>query len=201
MLDEEIQRLNRSLQSFLDYARPPAISKRRVDLAAVVDRTRQLVAGRAEQQGIRVVVDRPQHPVEVDVDPEQLHQVLLNLLLNAFDAIGRDGQVTIDIQRTPGCAVVTVADTGPGISQAVRDRLFEPFVSTKESGTGLGLTICRRIVEDHKGHIDATNDPQGGAIVTVTVPVRVQAANSDTPTNGQTAVAAEPSMSARQGHE
>ncbi len=201
VLDEEIQRLNRSLQSFLDYARPPAISKRRVDLAAVVDRTRQLVAGRAEQQGIRVVVDRPQHPVEVDVDPEQLHQVLLNLLLNAFDAIGRDGQVTIGIQRTPGCAVVTVADTGPGISQAVRDRLFEPFVSTKESGTGLGLTICRRIVEDHKGHIDATNDPQGGAIVTVTVPVRVQAANSDTPTNGQAAVAAEPSMSARQGHE
>jgi two-component system, NtrC family, sensor histidine kinase HydH len=215
VLDEEIQRLNRSLQSFLDYARPPAIAKRRVDLASVVEHTRQLLSGRAEQQSIRVVVEPSERLIKVDADPEQLHQVLLNLLLNAFDAVRGDGQVTIRIQAAqPGCAVVTVTDSGPGISQAVRDRLFEPFVSTKESGTGLGLTICRRIVEDHGGRIEAANGPQGGAIVTVTLPASDQPVSEpavsdqavkreplgrdqpNKPTNGKSAVPGEPSISA-----
>jgi signal transduction histidine kinase len=171
VLDEEIQRLNRSLQSFLDYARPPAASKRLVDLQSIAEKARQLLAGRAEQQSIRVCVEHPERPVEVHADPEQLHQVLLNLLLNAFDAIGRDGRVTIRISDdAPGLAVISVADGGPGIPPAVRDRLFEPFVSTKESGSGLGLTICRRIVEDHGGRIDVADGPAGGAIFTISLP-------------------------------
>ena len=98
--------------------------------------------------------------------------MLLNLLLNAFDAIGRDGQVTIRIaEDSQGYSVITVSDSGTGISQAVRDRVFEPFISTKESGTGLGLTICRRIVEDHCGRIEAADGRAGGAIFTVTLPI------------------------------
>jgi two-component system, NtrC family, sensor histidine kinase HydH len=173
VLDEEIQRLNRSLQSFLDYARPPATTKRNVDLATIVDKARQLLAGRAEQRSIQVSIEQPNRPVMVHADPEQLHQVLLNLMLNAFDAIRDQGQVTVRIgEDANGFAVVTVIDSGSGISQAVRDRLFEPFVSTKESGTGLGLTICRRIVEDHGGRIEAADGRSGGAIFTVTLPLR-----------------------------
>jgi two-component system, NtrC family, sensor histidine kinase HydH len=172
VFDEEIQRLNRSLQSFLDYARPPATTKRFVDLGAIAEKTRQLLAGRAEQQSIRVSLEQPVHAVAAHADPEQLHQVLLNLLLNAFDAIGDQGQVTVRIADDgQSFAVITVADTGPGIPQAVRDRLFEPFVSTKESGTGLGLTICRRIVEDHGGEIEAVNGRAGGATFTVKLPM------------------------------
>jgi signal transduction histidine kinase len=171
VLDEEIQRLNRSLQSFLDYARPPAASKRLVNLQSIAEKVRQLLAGRAEQQSIRVCVEHPERPVEVHADPEQLHQVLLNLVLNAFDAIGRDGRVTIRVfNDAPGFAVISVADSGPGISPAVRDSLFEPFVSTKESGSGLGLTICRRIVEDHGGRIAVAGSPAGGAIFTISLP-------------------------------
>jgi nitrogen fixation/metabolism regulation signal transduction histidine kinase len=95
------------------------------------------------------------------------------LLLNAFDAIGSGGQVTIRVtHEAAGSAVITVADSGPGIPSAVRDRLFEPFVSTKESGTGLGLTISRRIVEDHGGRIEAANGRAGGAgaVFTITLP-------------------------------
>ena len=171
VLDEEIQRLNRSLQSFLDYARPPAITKRLVDLGTLVEKARQLLAGRAEQQSIQVVIELPQQPLTVHADPEQLHQVLLNLMLNAFDAIGHKGQVILRIARDAGYAVITIADSGPGIPQAVRDRLFEPFVSTKESGTGLGLTICRRIVEDHGGRIEAADGRTGGAILTIKLPM------------------------------
>jgi two-component system sensor histidine kinase HydH len=171
VLDEEIQRLNGSLQSFLDYARPPAMARQRVNLAAIAERTRQLLAGRAEQQSIRVTIEQPQGPVEVQADPQHVHQVLLNLMLNAFDAIGSGGEVTIRVTReAAGAAAITVADSGPGIPSAVRDRLFEPFVSTKESGTGLGLTICRRIVEDHGGRIEATNGRAGGAVFTITLP-------------------------------
>ncbi|HEV3300219.1 MAG TPA: ATP-binding protein [Planctomycetaceae bacterium] len=180
VLDEEIQRLNRSLQSFLDYARPPATSKRLVDLRTIAEKTRQLLAGRAEQQSICVCIEQPEHPVEGRADPEQLHQVLLNLLLNAFDAIGRDGQVTIRIaENAQGFAVITVTDSGPGIPQTVRDRVFEPFVSTKESGTGLGLTICRRIVEDHGGRIEAADGRAGGAIFTIKLPITGRLSTAD----------------------
>jgi signal transduction histidine kinase len=182
VLDEEIQRLNRSLQSFLDYARPPATAKRLIDLRAIAEKTRQLLAGRAEQQSIFVCIEQPERPVEVQADPEQVHQVFLNLLLNAFDAIGRDGNVILHIaEDAQSCAVVTVADSGPGIPQAVRDRLFEPFVSTKQSGTGLGLTICRRIVEDHGGRIEATDGRARGAVFTVRLPM-----SSELPTSGPT---------------
>jgi two-component system sensor histidine kinase HydH len=186
VFDEEIQRLNRSLQSFLDYARPPATTKRLVDLGMIAEKTRQLLAGRAEQQSIRVSIEQPEGPVRVQADPEQLHQVLLNLLLNAFDAIGDQGQAILRIaQDGQGFAVITVVDSGPGISQAVRERLFEPFVSTKGSGTGLGLTICRRIVEDHGGQIEAADGSTGGAIFTVKFPM-----NAQLTTNGDLATSA-----------
>jgi two-component system, NtrC family, sensor histidine kinase HydH len=188
VLDEEIQRLNRSLQSFLDYARPPATTKRLVDLRTIAEKTRQLLAGRAEQQSICVCIEQPARPVEIQADPEQLHQVLLNLVLNAFDAIGRDGKVTICVaEDAQGFAVITVTDSGPGIPQAVRDRVFEPFVSTKESGTGLGLTICRRIVEDHGGGIEAMDGRAGGATFTVKLPMNGMLPPSSTqPTSGST---------------
>jgi signal transduction histidine kinase len=137
----------------------------------MVEKARQLLAGRAEQQSIQVFIEQPLQPLAVHADPEQLHQVLLNLLLNAFDAIGHQGQVMLRIAQDAGFAVITVADSGPGIPQAVRDRLFEPFVSTKESGTGLGLTICRRIVEDHGGRIEAADSGSGGAIFTIKLPM------------------------------
>jgi two-component system, NtrC family, sensor histidine kinase HydH len=171
VLSEEISRLDSSLQSFLDYARPPRLSKCAVDLGTVAEKTRQLLAARAEQQSVCMSIEQPQGPVVVQADPEQLRQLLLNLSLNALDAIGHDGQVEIRVRPAEqGGAVVTVSDTGAGISQAVRDRLFEPFVSTKESGTGLGLTTCRRIVEDHGGRIDVADNPSGGAVFTVWLP-------------------------------
>jgi two-component system, NtrC family, sensor histidine kinase HydH len=177
VLDEEITRLDRALQSFLDYARPPQSAKREVDLGTIAEKTSQLLAGRAEQQAISMSVERPDGPVTALADPEQLRQVLLNLMLNAFDAIGHGGKVTVRVESNGqknthgrGEAVLTVSDSGTGIPQAVHDRLFEPFVSTKESGTGLGLTICRRIVEDHGGRIEAADGPSGGAVFTVRLP-------------------------------
>lgn len=173
VLYEEITRMNASIQSFLDYARPPRLEKRETDLREVVERTRLLAAPRAEQQAIELSVAVPDRAVMIEADPEQLRQVLLNLVLNALQAIGREGEVSIDVtcDHEDSTTTLRVRDDGPGLPEEMLDRVFEPFVSSKDAGTGLGLTICRRIVEDHGGTIGVANRAEGGAEFTVTLPM------------------------------
>ena len=110
--------------------------------------------------------------------------MLLNLLLNAFDALPKGGQVFMSLARSrpPAAldpsptawvskwALISIRDSGPGLPTNVLDRIFEPFISTKETGTGLGLSICHRIVEAHGGLITAGNSPQGGAVFAIYLP-------------------------------
>ena len=112
-------------------------------------------------------------PVELEIDPDQIHQVLVNLLLNALDVLPHGGAVSVRL-TPPGfdgaSAAVEVQDTGPGLPPHLRDRVFEPFVSGKETGLGLGLSICRRLVEAHGGTIRGENAASGGALFTVALP-------------------------------
>ena len=172
VIDEELSRLDATLQSFLDYARPPKLQRTTIDLREIVERTVTLVRPRAEQQSVVVNVEGPDSPLWVSADREQLRQVLLNLLLNALDALGSGGRITVKATTAPERqdVVLRVADDGPGIAAEIQDRLFEPFASSKPSGTGLGLTICRRIVENHDGELAAENGPAGGAVFTVRLP-------------------------------
>ena len=174
VVEEEISRLDSTLQSFLDYARPPVLERRPIDVRDVIQRTVQLVNARAELQSVRLEMTLPSDPLVVSADAEQLRQVLLNLLLNALDSLGGGGRITVsaELDTSAGQIVLTIADSGPGIPPAIRDKLFDPFVSSKPSGTGLGLTICRRIVENHGGTITADNAPSGGAVFTVRLPWR-----------------------------
>lgn len=175
VLEEEISRLDGTLQSFLDFARPPALHKCTLDLRDVIEKTAQLVQARADRQSIRLETHFPERPVRVTADSGQLRQVLLNLLLNAFDSVQSSGIVSVEVEPDDGEALVHVRDNGPGIPESVRGRLFEPFVSSKPSGTGLGLTICRRIVENHGGQISAENVPQGGADFVIRLPAGASA--------------------------
>jgi len=122
-------------------------------------------------------VEESPEPVIASADPNQLRQVLLNLLINALDAQPRGGEVriTAGIERAnpkDPQLLMTIVDDGQGIPPSVGERIFEPFVSTKESGLGLGLSICRRIVEAHGGTLSAANRPTGGAIFTLRFPIR-----------------------------
>ena len=125
-----------------------------------------------------------------NIDPEQIHQVLLNLLLNALDALPRGGTVRVTLSRrllsplgngkpnggaksvaaADSAVEVRVQDSGPGIAPPIYARLFEPFVSSKETGLGLGLSICKRLVEGHGGTIQGQNPPVGGAVFSFTLP-------------------------------
>ncbi len=180
VLEQEITRLERSIQLFLDFARPPRVEKRTFDVRKMLTSLIDLLAPRAQQQGVRLECRLPDRPVLIQADVGQLRQVVLNLLLNALDATGHGGTILLEIAvsgRPPvgdGASdrwlTLRVSDTGCGLPAGLGQRIFEPFVSTKETGLGLGLSICKRIVEAHEGEIQAANRPEGGAVFTIRLP-------------------------------
>lgn len=199
VLRVEVDRLESSIQTLLDFARPPKPDKTLTDLAALLEESVQLVARRAERQNVGIESVLGDHSMTVLVDTAQLRQVILNLLLNAFDAVQRGGFITLEThlrQTIPEArpefdgvnrefahwAVIQVRDSGCGIDESVADHLFDPFISTKETGTGLGLSICKRVLADHGGVIFAENEPHGGTVFSVWLPLaREESAHQQTP--------------------
>jgi signal transduction histidine kinase len=169
----EIRRLEHTVQSFLDFARPPALRRCQCDLRAVVTQAVELIHARAQQHKVQTDVSLPDRPVRGDVDPGQLGTVLVNLFVNALDAMPDGGRLAVRLETTPTAGVMlTVTDTGEGICPDIKDKLFTPFVSTKATGSGLGLSISKRIIEDHCGAIAAANRPEGGARFIINLPAR-----------------------------
>jgi signal transduction histidine kinase len=166
----EVLRLEQTIQGFLDFARPPTPCRKACDLRCVVTQALDLVRTRARQQKIDVEVDCPEEPVIAEVDAGQLRSVLVNLCVNALDAMPRGGRLTVRVIPSETGIRIDVADTGDGIAAEIAPKLFTPFLSTKETGTGLGLSISKRIMEEHGGRIDGCNQPDGGACFTVTLP-------------------------------
>lgn len=174
VLEEEILRLERLLQTFLDYARPPRLEKKPVVLREVIESTVDLVRRRAEPQKVQIDVACGSPTARIEADADQLRQVLLNLLLNAVEALPQGGLVSV-FTESPfdgegSQAVVRIRDNGPGLPPELGPRIFEPFVSTKETGIGLGLSLCRQIVQLHGGTIEAANRHTGGAEFVLRLP-------------------------------
>lgn len=223
VVNEEICRMETAIQAFLDFARPPQLEQTRFDLRVLCQQTLELVSARATQQDVLLRSSWPHEPVLINADAGQVRQVVLNLVLNAMDAMPDGGQIDLRISlesvprnrdkanshhhslsqfalsssadmhifpnnpqddlvkhtlHTPqqlipdaSWCVVSVLDTGQGISKDMLERIFEPFVTTKETGNGLGLPTCRRIVQAHGGTIFAINRPDGGAAFTFRLPL------------------------------
>ena len=139
IIEQEIRRMERCLQTFLDFARPPQLERRPVSLAVLVQRMFTLVEGRARKQHVTLHFRPPTTPVIVEADADQMQQLLVNLALNALDAMPQGGSLDISLGvPVHGQVELRVHDTGPGIAPALLPRLFEPFVSSKETGLGLG---------------------------------------------------------------
>ena len=172
MIETELHRIEQSLQTFLDYARPPKLRRAPLELAAVVADAVGLARGRIEQHRVVVRIDAPADGCRVDADRDQLRQVVLNLVLNALDAMPHGGTLGLAVRRIARENVVelVVTDTGPGIRPDILPRLFEPFATGKETGLGLGLVVSRRIVEDHGGALRGANALGGGACFVVRLP-------------------------------
>jgi signal transduction histidine kinase len=174
VIELEIRRIERSLQTFLDFARPPKLQRAQLDLGPLVEHVLSVIRGRAVKQNVEVFFDRPQGSMVVEADADQLRQVLVNLVLNALDAMAQGGRMEIRLRPAHDAVELSVSDTGPGIAAAILPRLFEPFVSDKETGLGLGLSVSKRIVEEHGGSLRGMNRHEGGACFVLTLPELVR---------------------------
>jgi two-component system sensor histidine kinase HydH len=169
-IPEEVQRLNGIVAGYLRFARDEPLAAAEADLAKVVDRSVRLVADDWAGRGVRFAREGLPGPVLARLDPQRITQVLLNLLLNAAQAIPAGGDVRVVLERDGERAVVRVLDTGPGFDERALRGAFQPFFTTKEQGSGLGLAMAKRIVEGHGGTISVANRAEGGAIVTLSLP-------------------------------
>ena len=171
VIHDEVGRLERKVQALLDFARPLEIGSEPQDIAGVIHQVIDLVRERLSRQAVRLALDLPPQPITAELDADQFKSVLVNLIFNALDAMPSGGELVVRLAREPdGKLKLTVEDTGPGIDVRVADRLFTPFFSTKPTGTGLGLSVSRRIVHAHGGTLTAANRTAGGACFTITLP-------------------------------
>jgi two-component system sensor histidine kinase PilS (NtrC family) len=161
----EVDRLNRLITDLLDYARPRTEERQRLDLGELVSEI-----ARAFQQerrlGITLTV-AAEPEVSLEGASGQLRQVVWNLVRNAAEAMPGGGEIRVRVSKDGGHPMLIISDTGAGIPKAHLERIFEPFYSTKVSGSGLGLATVARIVDDHRGHIDVDSEPGRGTTFTV----------------------------------
>ena len=173
MLQRNAERVGRITQALTSFARPARADRKALDLNTVVEETLLLFEKHATKAGIRIVRQLTPGLPLVEADPNEMEQVLLNLLNNARDALGHQGEIRVETGPAPGrrgWVRMAVSDTGPGIPPDVRERLFLPFFTTKPGGTGLGLPISYRIVRDHGGLLEVTTEPGAGATFSVLLP-------------------------------
>jgi signal transduction histidine kinase len=169
---QEIGQINRILSDLLETARPRAPQMRSSDLNTTVEHAVMLARQQVLSKPIRIEFTPAHNLPDVEHDSDQIHQVLLNLLLNAVQAIEGSGLVRVAIFEKKDSAVVTVSDTGRGIGAEHLPNIFRPFYTTKGNGTGLGLSLARRIVEEHHGQIDVESGTGKGTTFSVVLPIR-----------------------------
>jgi len=159
----ETERLNRLVTMLLECARPTPPDFRPHDLHAIIDNVIGLLDSRAEKTGVVLSRKFQGDSLVFNCDREQMMQVLLNLVLNALSFVSDGGRVVVSTARDAGELRVVVADSGPGVPEALRQRIFDPFFSRREGGIGLGLTIVQQIVHVHGGEIEVGESEWGGA--------------------------------------
>jgi PAS domain S-box-containing protein len=165
-----VDSLNDIVQDLLVFARPREPQLTPVPIADLLGNTAALVRKDPAYTSLGITVSGARPVVPLDLD--QMRTVFLNLLLNAVQASGASGRVTVTVAADELAATVAIADDGPGIPADVRPKIFEPFFTTKHRGTGLGLPTAKRVVERHRGTIEVDCPPSGGTIVTVTLPMQ-----------------------------
>ena len=165
----EVDRLDRVITDLLDFARPREIRRSACFLERIIDDNLQLLAMKLKAKNVSVEKNYEKDLPSVLADQEQISQAVLNLLLNALDAVAVGGKIDLGLRCSAdrGSVEITIADDGPGIPAEDREKIFEPFFSTKRKGTGLGLAIVNQIVESHGGEIRVEDRSAGGTIFTI----------------------------------
>ncbi len=169
----ELHRLENIVKHFLSLSAPSALDLHPVDLAQVAGHVCQLLRPEAKTREIEIKMKLPESRLVVQADPTQITQALVNLAINAIQAVGRRGvvEVAVGTDMREGAAVLSVQDTGPGIPDDKLSAIFEPFYTTKAEGSGLGLWIVQQVVTAHGGAVRVANAPGGGAVFMLVLPL------------------------------
>ena len=173
MIQGEIERVNHILEDILFVARPLQLSLSSEDLAEIIDSVIQRCQPNLKESRVTVSCNYDATCPPLKIDRQRLEQVFTNLFINATQAMGHGGQLTLQTQSRPraGEVIVTIADTGPGIPAETQRRIFEPFFTTKAKGTGLGLSVARRIIEEHGGSIQVESEEKKGTRFIIKLPM------------------------------
>ncbi|MFH2011356.1 MAG: GAF domain-containing protein [Pseudomonadota bacterium] len=172
IIENELDRMNRIVTQFLDYARGEKPELQTTDINQVLDNTLLLIEHRLSQQKMKLKKRLLPIPA-ISCYPEKTAQLFLNLFLNAIDAMEDGGELEVSSETVGGFVQVKVKDSGSGIPEPIREKIYQPFVTTKSKGLGLGLAIVHRVVEEHKGRIEVESSPDTGTIFTVSLPIEV----------------------------
>lgn len=176
VISDEIRHIDTIVQNFLEFSRPPKLVIQSISPSVVVDLAIQLLTHRLKSYDVDVSVQRQAALPEIQADPEQLKEVLVNIIVNACEAIGSRGSIVITEEESEEAsgrvAVIKLRDTGPGLSEEIKEKIFQPFFTTKDEGTGLGLSIVFRIIEEHGGWIDVTSAEGEGTTFTIKLPIK-----------------------------
>ncbi len=174
----EVQHINRIVTELLEIARPKRPEFRLADLNSTAEHAVIFARQQVRSKAIVIDFERCGDLPPIEHDTAQIHQVLLNLLLNAIQSIEGQGQVKLLVDTDgDGFATLSVSDTGKGIAPDNLVNIFRPFFTTKGHGTGLGLSLARRIVEDHGGRITVESTPKRGSLFTIYLPLRTAVAS------------------------
>jgi two-component system sensor histidine kinase HydH len=170
VMQQEVDRLNRVITELLDFARPIEIRKQHVDCSELLRHTIRLIEKDASSQGVSIEAHVEPDGLQADLDPDRFAQVLLNLYLNALQAMETGGSLRIKVQPEKEQIVWTVADSGVGIPPENIPHIFDPYFTTKPHGVGLGLAIVHKLIEAHDGDIEAASSPGQGTTFMVRIP-------------------------------
>ncbi len=171
IIAKEVGRLEGILNEILSFVKETRINKEMVSSNNIIDEVISLIWSEIDDRGI-VLVKEYSEPIELFVDPNRIKDALLNILTNAVQAVGSNGTISVKTYVRNGACIFEIKDTGPGIAEEDLTYIFDPFFTTKKSGTGLGLTITHRIIEEHDGNIEVESKPGAGSTFRVLIPLQ-----------------------------
>ncbi len=169
-VEDEIRRLNKLIQDFLDFSRPRKLTFQDTDMGALLSELVERMRLEWDSKGMKLNTQLPDAPCVVQADADMLSRAILNIIKNACEACGEEGNVLIKAWHQNPNLVITISDTGTGIDRKARERLFDPFFTTKAKGTGLGLAFARQVIEAHGGRIDLLEESKDGTTFKIVLP-------------------------------
>ena len=169
---EQLGRINRTTNDLLSYARPSPPVFEEVKIDEVVEKTISLLSPQLKAASIKMDVSLQNHNTAIIADRNLLQQLLWNIMLNAVQAMPGGGTLAVKTSKENSSVKIEITDTGSGISQENLEKIFKPFFTTKHKGTGLGMAISKRIVEQHKGSITISSEVHKGTVVTISIPIK-----------------------------